>query len=624
MLIQLLSKTGKQRVVNNYGISINKGMGLNAAYKNSLKDETLTGDNHADFKDIQIIERMYDQEEQEANNFLTSLFTLTALNKKFEDTGLQNLLLTTGNSIIEWDSPYNRYKNLVAGTNTNRGGNYVGVTMMDIREKLKDNVNVKKVIVKTTKDIKKLVESDDLVKSWVSMRIKDMSNTVNRFQQYLKIKDNFEYNLSNSTSLIRLVNYIINNIYYPCERLNNLEEKRESDVPSFIVDIISKSKGMSTGELPLKILNSKGDYMYNKNIQEKINENVKQVSKLNDDFFGRIRTIEHSKEEAKEFNKHQLTEYIKFFNEISISTISDKDQAELIKNFNKGQNDEYQEFWGIEKNKKSKDDINRHINDIKKLKNDLGQFIRREKQKNDYYSSLNKEFSQIYWNKILSMFIFLIKSLKQPLDSNIRTILIKSQLLNSEPKKCIYIISNKSDNCIVSALLNIIKVIIQFKEEFSYTKILDTDDVKLAGSIILDQQFKPSILYKEDEDEEQKVNEYEDEEQKVNEYESDEEQNENDEENVDDYGEVNESDQEKEENYYEDDASFNIKWGVKSKKINDEDIEIIKEYISKLTTYVKNTEEIAIEIIEMVNTIKNSNMSLKIKQNRINFFATMK
>ena len=39
MLIQLLSKTGKQRVVNNYGISINKGMGLNAAYKNSLKDD---------------------------------------------------------------------------------------------------------------------------------------------------------------------------------------------------------------------------------------------------------------------------------------------------------------------------------------------------------------------------------------------------------------------------------------------------------------------------------------------------------------------------------------------------------------------------------------------------------
>ena len=75
------------------------------------------------------------------HNFLFPLYTVTSLNSKFEDKDMQNLLLLTGDKEIKWNNPHNLY--LGTGTKENPGQNYVGKTMMDIRERIKTRTRIK-------------------------------------------------------------------------------------------------------------------------------------------------------------------------------------------------------------------------------------------------------------------------------------------------------------------------------------------------------------------------------------------------------------------------------------------------------------------------------------------------
>ena len=632
MIANLIATTGTKRVSMENGITYVKGMGIKAAHQLILVNHDMNGSEPGHFKNLQLTGAIYDEEEKNTNKLLTSLLTVTALNKKFEDRELQNLLLTTGNNIIEWASPYTRYPNLIAGTEEIKGDNYVGITMMDIREKIKESrIDIEEVFVQS-EDINKLVESDSLVKEWVIMRIKDMCGTINRLQQYLKLKDKFDYDLQHDTQLLKLINFSLDKIYQPCNSLISLAKENDSPVPSFLVDVVSKCSGMGTGEPPVQIMNAQGHIIYNKQIVEKIHENSRDINNLKSEFWGSNR-IEHSKEESKEFDQHQTKDFHQFWDEINSSNMSAEEKNKELQIFKQTQEKDYNEFWGIVTGTKTKDDISRHNHAIKKLRKQLRTFIHKAKSREKHYFIIIKEIAQIYWNRIAPMLSVLIQNLPgSSTTSNIRDILIKSQLLNSDPSKCVRIISNEENNCIVSAILNLITGILLFKEEFSGVEEIDTDDIKLAGSIILNNKFQPDNLptIEEDEDEHDE-NPFE-----VGDagfFPEDEAEAEDEEY---DYGEDGSDKSEDGSDNLEENPYFGFKWRAATGKRkffsrkggkqikNDKDLKAIEMKLILMSKNTQNHKEIATEIMKMVNIIKKSKMSQKIKQNRINFFASIR
>ena len=229
-----------------------------------------------------------------------------------------------------------------------------------------------------------------------------------------------------------------------------------------------------------------------------------------------------------------------------------------------------------------------------------------------------KNMAQIYWNHISVMLSALIQNVKPATASNIRNVLVKVEMLNSENSNCARIISNEQDNCIVSALMNLLVGIQKFKSEFSGSVELDSDDIELAGSIILNSKFQAKHINPEEPDSD---SDSEKEEDKFvvspkGSFPEDDLNLDNDEEENDDYGEV--------ENDYEENPYFSFQWGAKKLKQSFSSGDLAKIEQQLLLLGVSDSKKLSIVVMKTVQKIKNSNISQKVKQNRINFFATIR
>jgi hypothetical protein len=231
-----------------------------------------------------------------------------------------------------------------------------------------------------------------------------------------------------------------------------------------------------------------------------------------------------------------------------------------------------------------------------------------------------KNMAQIYWNHISVMLSALIQNVKPATASNIRNVLVKVEMLNSENSNCVRIIANENDNCIVSGLLNLLVGIQKFKSEFSGSVELDSDDVELAGSIILNSKFQAKHINPEEPDSDLDLDLEKEEDKFVvspkgsfpeDDLNLDEDEEEND------YGEV--------ENDYEENPYFSFQWGAKKGKqsFSSGDLTKIEQQLLLLGV-TSDSKKLSIVVMKTVQKIKNSNISQKIKQNRINFFATIR
>lgn len=618
IIARLISTTGTRRVVDSYGnVSAEKGIGMNAAHKSIMVDPNLHGNQPQDYLNIQMAGKVYDDMLNQTNEQLLSLFTVSALNKKFEDRSLQNLLLLTDTATILWTGP-NPF--LGSGQPDYPGFNYVGKTMMTIRERVKENRKEEEGVEIREVDIMRFINKDKFIMDWIKMRVKDMCDVVYKAQQYMKIKENFDFNMNEEVDFVRLINTVLDVIYQPCTELVTMSKEVDIPVPSFMVHMVKKCSGMSTGEAPTYVTDMRGVTSYNKEIQEHISSTRRRINEIENEFWGG-RRIEHSMSESREFEQHQREEWHNFWREMNQSDAPKSVKDEELAQFKEQQKQEYNDFWGIETGIKSKDDISRHEHRISEIRKDLSRYLQNVKDRDKHYYLITKNIAKIYWDRIVVMIKTLIKNVQPATAENIRDTLVKVEMLTSEPPNCIRVINNEEDNCIVSAMINLLKGIHQFKEELGESTELDEDDVKFAGSIILNSKFNPQ-------------NEWVDEEHDEMGDEGDASERDSPAFDIDDSGFFPGDDSHTEEVDYGSDLDtpgdnphFYFKWGAKTKGeskpigING-DLEKIEQQVVLISS--ENSRKVSEELLKMVETIKKSNLNNKIKQNRINFFATIR
>lgn len=619
MIAKLISTTGTKRNIDSYGsVSLEKGMGILDAQKSILVDPNSPTNQPEYFLTLALAGEKYDTIDAETNGFLLRIYNTAGINKKFEDRGLQDLLLLTGDSEIQWTST----ENLVLGTGINdmKGENYVGLTLMKIRENLKITRETEEEVDIEVSDISSFVNKDTFIMDWVKMRVGDMCGVVYKLQQYLKFKDGIDVDISEEERMTQLIEYVLDTIYQPCGSLIALSKKNDSKVPNFFVDIVLKCKGMSSGVQSIYKTDNAGNKKLNDELQQLQSENDKAIGRLDSEFWGGTR-IEHSISEAREFEEQQRSEWRDFWDKVNQSEASKTEKNELLKEFKETQQNEYNEFWGIQKGKKTQDEISRHEHRIKEMESEFRQFLQKKIGSEQHFYKVSKRIAQIYWNRISVMLSVLIQNLKPATSENIRQVLAKSEMLASETANCVRILANEQDNCIVSAILNLLTGIMKFKEEFSGNLDLDADDVILAGSIILNNKFQPTLVNEDipdsdDEDEDKDKDDEKDDAFDVSPegyFPSD---NEDNEDNNDDYGDTIDG--------YSENPYFAFKRRPKSSKetVDEGDLAKVEQQVMQIGS--ENSADIALQIMKTLSVIKKSNVAPKVKQNRINFFATIR
>jgi hypothetical protein len=278
------------------------------------------------------------------------------------------------------------------------------------------------------------------------------------------------------------------------------------------------------------------------------------------------------------------------------------------------------------------------------------------------------------------MVYYIIKNVKEPTLYNIKNILLKVETLVSQEQNCILIIKeDEEQNCIFSAIINIIKGIFQYNSDYnkyknnlvstgvyfydekgkkrkeeakSITTLINKYDVELATSIILNSKniihLENKNLYIDIAEYTEKENEMEEEEPpEMKETEEKEEGNEEDEDDNldDDISEresyiASEDEYEREEEYEGKDDYGDCDGAGEYDKYEDiknnleQQEQMYDYYKTLLTEHINNNSIfdkindinlISKYIVDASMLIKNyKRIPEKIKKNRINFFATIR
>jgi len=159
-------------------------------------------------------------------------FAQVALDKKFENLNLQNILLKTENKLIVW-TDRNDY---VLGIGNGNGENFIGKYLMSLRDKYfklhtEDEFNIVK-----ENTLIEIMETDNFINEWVRMRIKDFINTARNCRLYTK-KTSDGDDITFSYDYIHIV---LNSIYPQCIGVSS-EDKITLDIPLFFINIVLES-----------------------------------------------------------------------------------------------------------------------------------------------------------------------------------------------------------------------------------------------------------------------------------------------------------------------------------------------------------------------------------------------
>jgi len=267
---------------------------------------------------------------------------------------------------------------------------------------------------------------------------------------------------------------------------------------------------------------------------------------------------------------------------------------------------------------------------------------------------IDPEINTLLWKRIVIMIYFVLKYV--PKFNNVKNVLTKLELITSRKANCVKVINNNLDNCIISAIVNIIKGLVEVNNLYDYEVKFEKIDIVTAINIILnrkeiklkdvgkdmfsniegeDKTGLTDIDFTQDLTTIGDMNEGE-EPGYISDYDvyAEGEDDSEDEDKYANYGyEEEDNSIEKEDMDNEDgmeSKTFNkpIKFKEEQDKLDRKRFEKQKN-INKISLFLdsngfisKDNKLLAEYIFDSVNIIKNYKMSYKVKMNRINFFAT--
>jgi len=304
-------------------------------------------------------------------------------------------------------------------------------------------------------------------------------------------------------------------------------------------------------------------------------------------------------------------------NELMKPKMSENERNKKIKELQDKQEKERIKHYKLEPVKKTKEEAIQHEQQMKEFRQRL---IILNKQKKDEILHRNltlQDISQVYWTRIVTMIVFLMQHIKQTNEQDIRKAIVTIEMMNSEKVSCENVstnLDNEQDNCIASALANLLVGINAFKFQYGEQIPFDTPDIDLAGSIILNQDISDEKI--EEAIPEPLVEEELEEKSMEEDFAAEESSNEEGEKDIYDEDEQRDSMQ-------EDNVEFGMRRPYMQKLNNDlEQVKIILREI--IQNEPDNLDTMAQYFINMIQTIKTFKMSERVKQNRINFFATIR
>jgi len=206
---------------------------LDKAHQYLLINKEGSVNDSLNYEDCDYLLKIYDDEDINQFIRLRKKLASKALNKKFEDLGLQELLIATGQNNIVWKDKNDII--LGVGHSGKGGDNFIGNYMVELREKFKQNEDLSANI--NNNDITTIMENDIFMHSWLEMRLKDICSVVNEVQKYMMKK----YNRDIPITLDFMIN-VLKKIYEPC---NNLVEQKDinAPIPYYFKGIVNKCFG---------------------------------------------------------------------------------------------------------------------------------------------------------------------------------------------------------------------------------------------------------------------------------------------------------------------------------------------------------------------------------------------
>lgn len=254
------------------------------------------------------------------------------------------------------------------------------------------------------------------------------------------------------------------------------------------------------------------------------------------------------------------------------------------------------------------------------------------------FSKVSEDIVEILWKRIAVMIYFMIEFSKDKGIQNIRAIIAKLEMLVSKGNKCVRILDNELDNCIASALINIISGLAEFNSKYSSSNIINKIDVETAASIIVNRDIANEIedmvpnLVVEEEDEMKLMDDPQI-------FETIDEDEEDDQEvfgfGDDDFAQLSDDEGSPGEKL----LSLKELRGTTAPKPVPTKFKVNKIVIGTMDTTkqlnniqdlfsamdgIKHVEDIENVMLSAIETIKNLRMSAVLKNNRINFFATQR
>jgi len=204
-------------------------------------------------------------------------------------------------------------------------------------------------------------------------------------------------------------------------------------------------------------------------------------------------------EEALQKNKNQYAEKKKkILDKNTIRDFSTKQIRKMITEFLHKQSLETKEIFS-----RNTVPIENRESDIKSFKQEIQKLTKKMKEEYKHYEKNLRKIALEYWSRISSMVLSLFMYLKETNETDFRKVITNLELLNTEKVNCFTVevnLPDEEDNCIASAISNILIGIDKFKKHFVENVPLKNEDIELATSILLNTSYngEEKIHKKED------------------------------------------------------------------------------------------------------------------------------